>query len=180
MTSTLITLEEYENLPNDDLYIDEVSRGLLVREPRPGTQHAEIVTELSYALRRHLDEHPVGRVLTECGFLLSRNPLTIRGPDVAFIRAERVPATKNPSFFDGAPDLAIEVVSPSNRGGELLQKVGEFLVAGTLLAWVVYPKTNTVAEHTRAGEVRIYGANDVLTAPALLSEFELVVSRIFL
>jgi Uma2 family endonuclease len=180
MTDRFITLEEYVALPGDDLYVDEVSRGLLVREPRPGNQHGEIVAELTFALRLHLEQHPVGRVVTEAGFLLARSPLTIRGPDVAFIRADRVPAQKNPSFFDGAPDLAIEVVSPSNRGGELLQKIGEFLAAGTLLAWVVYPQTHTVVEHTQDGEIRIYTASDVLTAPALLPGFALAVSDIFI
>lgn len=152
---------------------------MLVREPRPGIQHGEIVATLTYLLLSYIDQHPVGRVVTEAGFLLSRNPLTLRGPDVAFIRAERVPAEKNKSFFDGAPDLAIEVVSPSNRGSELLQKVGEFLSAGSQFVWVVYPRTRTVAEYTQDGEVRIFGPDDVLGAPTLLPGFELPVSRIF-
>jgi Uma2 family endonuclease len=175
----LMTLQEYEALPRDDLYIDEVSRGVLVREPRPGQQHGEIVAELTYLLRAYLETHPVGRIITEGGFLLTAAPLTLRGPDVAFIRAERLAAEKNPRFFRGAPDLAIEVVSPSNRGGELLQKIGELLDAGTQIAWVVYPATHTVAEHTAAGDVRVWHADDVLTAPDLLPGFELRVGRIF-
>lgn len=174
-----MTLAEYEALPADDAYIDEVSRGVLVREPRPGQQHGEIVAELTYLLRACLETHPVGRIVTEGGFLLSTAPLTLRGPDIAFLRAERVPAEKNPRFFRGAPDLVIEVVSPSNRGGELLQKIGEFLDAGTQIAWIVYPATQTVAQHTAAGEVRVFHANDVLTVPQLLPEFELSVARIF-
>lgn len=179
MISNAITLEEYQSLPNDVFYIDEVSHGTLVREPRPGNQHGEIVAELTFALRLYLEHHPIGRVVTEGGFLLSRSPLTVRGPDVAFIRTQRVPAEKNPSFFEGAPDLAIEVVSPSNRGGELLQKVAEFLEAGTQTAWVVYPKTRSVAEHQTDGGIRIYGVDDVLTAPDLLPGFQLAVARIF-
>jgi Uma2 family endonuclease len=175
----ILTLEEYESLPNDHLYIDEVSRGMLVREPRPGHQHGHIVAELTFLLRSWLEHNAAGQVITEGGFLLRRTPLTLRGPDVAFIRAERVPAQTNPSFFDGAPDLAIEVVSPSNRAGELLQKIGEFMAAGTATVWVVYPETCTVVEHTSDGVPRIFSGEDVLSAPELLPRFELRVARIF-
>jgi Uma2 family endonuclease len=174
-----MTLAEYEALPADDAYIDEVSRGMLVREPRPGQQHGEIVAELTYLLRGYLETRPVGRIVTEGGFLLSTAPLTLRGPDVAFVRAERLSSEKNPRFFRGAPDLAIEVVSPSNRAGEILQKIAELLDAGTQIAWIVYPATQTVAEHTGAGDVRVLHANDLLTAPELLPGFELRVARIF-
>ncbi|MGQ0562643.1 MAG: Uma2 family endonuclease [Gemmatimonadota bacterium] len=174
-----ITLEEYSALPDDDWYIDEVSYGRLVREPRPGSQHGQIVTMVAHLLCMYVDDHPIGRVYTESGFVLNRTPLVLRGPDVAFVRAERVPAENKPGFFDGAPDLAIEVVSPPNRSGELLQKIGEFLEAGTQLAWIVYPTTRTVAEHSAKGEPRMYGPDEVLTAPALLPGFELKVARLF-
>jgi Uma2 family endonuclease len=176
-TDELLTLEEYLALPDDDLYIDELSRGRLVREPRPGNIHGQMVTEIAYLLRSYVEATPVGRVITEAGFLLNRTPLTIRGPDVAFIRNERLQSTK--SFFEGAPDLAIEVVSPSNRAGELLQKVGELLSGGTNVVWVVYPQKKIVAEHTLDGSVRVLGENDLLSAPELLPGFELKVRRLF-
>jgi Uma2 family endonuclease len=172
-----LSLEEYLTLPNDDLYIDEVSQGRLVREPRPGQQHGMIVSELTYLLRSFLEESQLGVVITEGGFILNRSPLTVRGPDVAFVRNERLQPTV--SFFEGAPDIAIEVVSPSNRPGELLQKVGEFLVAETQIVWVVYPDTKTIVEHTVAGDLRILNIDDVLDAPALLPGFAVALKRIF-
>jgi Uma2 family endonuclease len=91
----------------------------------------------------------------------------------------RVPGELSASFFDGAPDLAIEVVSPSNRPSNLLQKIAELLAAGTQRVWVVYPLTRTVAEHTSEGDLRIYNAEEVLTAPDLLPGFMLPVARVF-
>ena len=176
-TDDLLTLEEYLTLPDDDLYIDELSRGRLVREPRPGNTHGQIVAEITYLLRSYLEHSSVGRVITEAGFLLSPSPLTIRGPDVAFVRNERLQSTT--SFFEGGPDLAIEVVSPSNRPGELLQKVGEFLSGGTEVVWVVYPQPRTVVEHTLAGATRVLSEEDVLSAPEILPGFELRVRRLF-
>lgn len=172
-----LTLEEYLALPVDDLYVDEVSRGRLVREPRPGHLHGRIVARLTHLLCCYLDEAPVGQVITEGGFLLSRTPVTVRGPDIAFVRNDRMQETV--SFFNGAPDLAVEVVSPSNKPGELLQKVGEFLAAGTSVAWVVYPDTRTVVEHNADGRLRILNAEELLTAPTLLPGLQIPISRIF-
>lgn len=172
-----LSLEEYLALPDDDLYFDDVSRGRLVREPRPGNVHGSVVAEITYLLRAYLEHTSSGRIFTECGFVLNRSPLTIRGPDVAFVRTERLQSTA--SLFDGAPDIAIEVVAPSNRAGELLQKVGEFLSADTQIVWVVYPETETVVEHRLDGSLRILSSDDVLIAPDLLPGFELRIGRIF-
>lgn len=132
MTERRLTLEEYEALPDEGLYIDELSRGYLVREP-----------------------------------------------DIAFVRRERLGSRKNASFFPGAPDIAIEVVSPSIRAGEILQKVSELLDAGTHIVWVVYPATHTVAEHSAGGGIRILNPEETLSAPHLLPGFEIPVARMF-
>lgn len=174
-----LTLAEYQALPDDGRCIDELSRGHLVREPRPGDQHGEIVSELFFLLRSYTNHWPVGRVTVEGGFLLGSNPPTVRGPDIAFVRSARLGTEKNASFFIGAPDLAIEVVSPSNRPGELLAKISEFLDAGTQIVWVVYPATRTVVEHAADGSIRIFNAEDTLSAPALLPGFEAPVEQIF-
>jgi Uma2 family endonuclease len=179
MREKLLSLEEYEALPESDLYRDELSRGRLVREPAPGARHGDIVANLTYLLRSYLEQQPVGKALTESGFLLDRAAAVVRRPDVAFVRAVRVPGELSASFFDGAPDLAIEVVSPSNRPSNLLQKIAELLAAGTQRVWVVYPQTRTVAEHTSEGDLRIYNGEEVLTAPDLLPGFMLPVARVF-
>src|SRR5688500_18717744 len=95
-----LTLAEYEALPDDDCYRDEVSRGYLVREPRPGDAHGRLSALISFWLIQYLEQHPGrGAVYTDAGFVLCDNPLTVRGPDVAFVRAERVPHGYSPGLF---------------------------------------------------------------------------------
>lgn len=179
-SETMLSLEEYEALPEDPLYIDEVSRGRLVREPRPGEQHGRMVAFISYLLMRYVDEHPgVGIVYTESGFLLSEQPLAVRGPDVAFVRAARAPKQRPRSFFIGAPDLAIEVVSPSNTIGELQEKVAEFLDAGALAVWVVDPRARCVVVHEPARTPHVLHENEQLEGGTLLPDLRWDVHSLF-
>lgn len=177
-TTGAITLEEFLNLP-DDGYRDEVSRGHLVREPQPGDQHGAITVEMVTILNNWLKEHPIGKLRTHSGFRLSRTPLTIRGPDIAFIRRQRLDTVLESPFFEGAPDLAIEIVSPSNTASDLQEKIAEYMEAGTYAVWVIYPRTRSVVVHDANGEIRMLSRRDTLTAPELLPGFEFPVERIF-
>jgi Uma2 family endonuclease len=175
-----LTLEEYEALPDDDAYFDEVSRGYLVREPRPGSAHGRLVALLSHRLMQYVDQHPrCGRVYTEAGFVLALNPLTVRGPDVAFVRAERAHHGYVPQIFRGAPDLAIEVLSPSNRAGEILNKVSEFLDAGTAVVWVVDPAQKIIVVHDQTVTPRVLRVPERLACEELLPNFELDIAALF-
>ena len=173
----LLTAEEYAQLPDDDNYRDELSRGRVVREPRPSDTHGATVVELIYHLRKYLDQHPqIGELRTESGFRLFSNPDTVRGPDVAFISARRLPEGIA-GFFQGAPDIAIEVVSPSNTAAELQEKVIEYLAAGTQVVWVIYPESQTALQHLSDGTARIIRKSDPLTS-ALLPGFSLQLADI--
>lgn len=176
----LLTIEEYEALPENDTYRDELSRGLIVREPRPGQQHAEIVGQVGFILKTYLAQHPVGRMLIDGGFILESSAATVRAPDISFVRSERISPQPNPSFFRGAPDLAIEVVSPSNSATELHEKIAEYLAAGTEVVWVLYPQTRTLVTHSRNGESYSLSSADTLRAPEILPEFEIRVERLFM
>ena len=178
MPNDLMTLEQYMALPADERFIDEVSRGQLVREPRPGFEHGFLVARLCTLFARYLERQPIAQIIAEAGFVLASTPLAIRGPDVAIVRNERLHDERVAGFLRGAPDIAIEVVSPSNRPGELLTKVAEFLEAGTQAVWVVYPRTRTVIVHDAGGDVSFYDADSVVIA-AILPGFELAVREIF-
>lgn len=174
-----VTLDQFLALPEDG-YRDEVSRGRLIREPQPSDVHGAVCVNVITVLGEYLRTHSVGRLRTHSGFLLSRAPLTIRGPDVAFISNERlVQEAADHPFFHGAPDLAIEVVSPSNTASELPEKVAEYFEAGTHIVWVCYPKTQSVAVHHPSGEIRLLRAHETLTAPELLPGFEVSVAKLF-
>jgi len=135
-----LTAEEYSRLPEGEDR-DELIAGLVVSEPHPLPRHGRIQVELASRLHGHVRSRGLGVVLTEVGFLLARDPDTVRAPDVAFVRAARYDARKEASgFFPGAPDLTVEILSPSNRPGEIHAKVADYLAAGAPLVWVLDPE----------------------------------------
>jgi len=106
-------------------------------------------------------------------------PDTVRAPDVGFVRAERIPATLTTGFFQGPPDLAVEVISPNDRAGDLLAKVQDWLGAGCRVVWVVDPGTRTVSVYRGAKQVTILTIADELTGEDVVPEFRLPVAEIF-
>ncbi len=125
------------NLP--DKRTELVRGALVVREPA-GYQHGLVAARMARILLDHAEPRHLGLVFgAETGFKLDGNPATVRAPDAAFIRAERVPAAPPRGFADLAPDLVVEVLSPEDRPGEVLAKVADWLRAGCRLVWVVDP-----------------------------------------
>jgi Uma2 family endonuclease len=117
--------------------------------------------------------------VAETGFQISRDPDTVRAPDVAFVRAERLPAAEPLGFFPGAPDLAVEVLSPSDRAGEVLAKVQDWLEAGCRAVWVVDPHTQTISDYRSRSEVVVFSGADTLTGGTVLPGFSVSLPEIF-
>ena len=138
-----LTIEEYQSLPEDPCYRYELSQGRLVREPRPGARHGRVVAEVFKRLHEFVQRHDLGTVELECGYRLREQPAVVRGPDVSFIAKDRLPASVPVGFWPFAPDLAIEVLSPSNTASEIEAKVLEYLDAGTRMVWVIDPETRS-------------------------------------
>jgi Uma2 family endonuclease len=162
-----MSLAEYERLPEDDNFRDELSRGWLIREPQPGGVHGCVAGNLYYLLRSFVSGRNLGRVLIETGFRLSEHPPTVRGPDVAFVSASRLPAEVPISFWTLAPDLAVEVISPSNRPKGIRLKVIDFFEAGTAEVWVVQPRKRTVVIHHANGDTRTVAGDESLISELL-------------
>jgi Uma2 family endonuclease len=174
-----LTIEEFERLPDEDCRM-ELVRGVVVREPRARFEHGRKHADVVYVLRRHVEEHPVGKVCgAETGFILSTDPPTVRAPDAAFVAAARIPAGGVEGFFPGAPDLAVEIVSPSSTASDIQAKVFDYLDAGARLVWVVYPETRTVAVHRTRAEARHLTEMDVLDGGDVLPGLRLGVARLF-
>jgi Uma2 family endonuclease len=126
-------------------------------------------------------EHRLGVVGgADFGILLARGPDTVRAPDVVFYRADRLPAGGIPStYWELAPDLAVEVLSPSDRRGKVLKKVGEYLDAGTHLVWVVDPRRRTAVVYRPEGEPTILGADGILDGEDVLPGFRLALAEVW-
>ncbi len=163
-----------------DLGRCELVRGELIMMSPSGFEHGRVVTRVSTPLDCFVSSQGLGVVLgAETGFCIGRDPDTVRAPDVAFVRAERVPRAPSKGFFPGAPDLAVEVLSPDDRAGEVLAKVQDWLGAGCRRVWVVDPRTHTVTVYRSVADIVLVRENDILIDDGLLPGFQLRVSEIF-
>lgn len=179
-TPPMLTIEEYQRLPDDDLYRDELVRGELVREPRPAQEHASIAARLTSILYSFVDHHGLGVVFGEAGYVLAEDPPTVRGPDISFVSTGRIPPQGfGRGFWRMAPDLAVEIVSPGNSAAEIQEKVLEYLDAGSRLVWVVHPRTRTVVVHHSRSEIRVLGEGEELEGGAVMPGFRVGVGEVF-
>lgn len=174
-----LTIEEFERLPGEECR-RELVRGIVVREPPAGFDHGRRASRIDHHLRRYVEEHGLGEVCgVETGFILSTDPPTVRAPDAAFVAAERIPPGGVKGFFPGPPDLAVEIVSPSDTASDIQAKVFDYLDAGARLVWVVYPETRMVAVQRTRAEARFLTGADALDGGDLLPGFRLEVARLF-
>jgi Uma2 family endonuclease len=174
-----LSAAEFERLPEPDAWRSELVRGRLVREPRPGARHGSLAARLVHLLYGFVEAGGHGVVLADAGVLLSRDPDTVRGPDIAFFSPDRVPASGYETPFWGAPDLAVEIASPSNRPAELQEKVADYIGAGVRRVWVVDPRTRSVTVHRPDGSARLLKVDDVLEGEDVLPGFALRLDRLF-
>jgi Uma2 family endonuclease len=177
--SDLVTSEEFLRLPDDGIRY-ELQAGVLVWEPIPISRHARLQMRIGYFLEAFVEPRRLGFVFGENGYLLSTDPDTVRGPDVSFVRADRFdPEEAERGFFRGAPDLAVEILSPSNRPGEIHAKVADYLAAGARLVWVIDPERRIVTVYRTLLSPRRIGADGTLDGEDVLPGFSLPVSTLF-
>jgi Uma2 family endonuclease len=175
----LLTIREYVQLPDDPLWRAELVRGRVVREPRPGTRHGWTVVRLAHFLMQHVEPRGSGIVLTETGIVVQESPPTVRGPDLSYVRAERLPAYPSDAYLYVAPDLVAEVLSPSDRKSAMAEKAGEYLKAGVHLVWVVDPQRRRVTVYRPDTAPLTLTGDDVLSGGDVLPGFALRLGRLF-
>ena len=145
-----------------------------------GFEHSGIGVRIAVVLQNFVAPRNLGVVVgADAGFHIAHDPDTVRAPDAAFVRADRVGAKHPRGFFQGAPDLAVEVVSPGDRASEVLAKVHEWLDAGCRTVWVVDPQTRTVSVHLSRREITVLQESDILGGGDLLPGFSVPVSELF-
>ena len=174
-----VTADELFRMPEDD-YSYELVRGRLIQMPRPSPRHGIVVMRLGMPLYQFVEEHELGVVLIEVGFMLASDPDTVRAPDISFLRRERLPLTGLPDFFwPGAPDLAIEVRSKTDRWSDILDKVDEYLRFGTELVWVIDQKALEVIVFRPGNDSFTLRPADELVGGDVVPGFRFPVSRLF-
>lgn len=179
MTSSgLLTAEELLHLSNPDKRSELVGGVLVVREP-PGGRHGRIVMNMGVELANHVRTHELGVVYAaETGFTLARHPDTVRAPDVAFVRRERVPTPEPVGFPELAPDLVVEVLSPDDRPGQRLAKIADWLSAGTRLVWVIDPDRRVARVYREDGVESVVTADEALEGEDVVPGFSCPLSAI--
>lgn len=179
ITPQLMTAEDLWQLPDNGM-CRELIDGELHETMPPGGVHGAIAVVLATLLRLWVKQHGAGYVGVEARYVLHRVPDRVRGPDVSFVRGDRIPQSGIPEgFWELAPDLAVEVVSPTETADEVRSKVRDFLAAGTALVWVIYPRTHEVIAHFPDGQARVYVENDTLAFPDVLPGFACTVVELF-
>ena len=174
-----MTAEELFRLPDDNCRYGLI-RGELQRMAAAGFRHGAVIMNVAVPLGHHVKAHGLGVVCgAETGFVLAREPDTVLAPDVAFVRRERIPASGLPvTFWEGAPDLAVEVTSPGDTRRSVADKVASWLAAGTRLVWVVDPERAMVTIHEPDGTPRRLTGADVLDRAPLFPGFSLPVADV--
>lgn len=175
-----MTAEEFLAYPVPDAKA-ELVRGELRVTPPAGGPHGTAASNLVFMLTTHVRQNGLGRVFGDgVGYELIRLPRTVRVPDASFVRADRLPAEGiGPGLQKLAPDLAIEVLSPSETASELEEKLDDYLVSGTALIWVVDPARRTVMTIPADAPVRWLREGDMLDGGAVVPGFACPVSDIF-
>ena len=173
-----MTADEYARLPEGDS-VDELVEGFVVSEPLPLPRHGRVLIELGARLHAHVQSRGLGVILSDSGFLLATRPDTVRGPDIAFVRRDRYdPAVEVSGFFRGAPDLAVEILSPSNRPWEVRAKVADFLAAGSTVVWVIDPDRRFATVYRTLLTPRRIAQDGVLEGEDLLPGFSVKISEL--
>lgn len=162
--TAVMTAEELWSMPDDGMR-HELVRGELRTMPPTGYEHGELSSRIAWRLTDHVRERGLGGVTSEVGFKLPGDPETVRAPDVAFVSREREPTGEAyRRFFEGAPDLAVEVVSPGDTSTEVHEQALDWLDAGTRLVLVVHPRARTLTAYRSAEEIVILRGTETLDA----------------
>ena len=178
-TKTLISVAEFDRLVEPDELRYELDEGELIEMTRPRVGHNRVVMRMTQIFLQYLLKHPVGELFTPDN-LFVLGPATKRAPDLSFILADRASKIDPSKDVQGAPDLAIEVLSPSDKAAAMRRKVKQYFAAGARTVWLVYPASREVEVwESAAGPGRVLGANDMLEARDLLPGFSCRVNSLF-
>jgi Uma2 family endonuclease len=174
----LVTAEELPAIVPRDDYRYELVAGRVIRMSPPGWQHGLIVVRLAGLLDAHARRRGLGAVVTEVGFKLRSNPDTVRGPDISFVRQDRLPAEKKRDYWSGAPDLAIEILSPSDTPRDIDAKVSDYLSTGVSEVVIIDPEAEAVTRHRSGHEPQVVRRGEELDLGDVLPGFRCAVDDI--
>jgi len=176
-----MTAEELIKLPGGSCRY-ELVKGELLTMPLAGEEHGVLIINVTLPIAQYVRSNDLGIVYgADTGFQIESNPDTVLGPDIAFVSKDRLKETGiSRGYRVGAPDLAVEIISPRDSAKRAEQKAQRWLARGALIVWTVDPKTRTVKVYGSTSTMAVLGETDVLTGGTVLPGFKLPVSEIFI
>ena len=180
-TSTaLMTAEELMQLPDDDLR-HELIDGELITMPLPKLPHGRVATHLGVPLAQFVLENDLGEVyIGDVGYQVTWNPDTVLAPDVTFVSKQRLEQAGDvKGYWQGPPDLAVEVFSPGYRPGKVSERISRLFSFGTKQVWIVDLKLSTVTVYRSESDITTFSGSDYLESPDLLPGFRISLEWIF-
>ena len=176
-----ITADEFFGMPEPaDGSKQELVHGEIVTMPPTGYRHGQVQLKIGSILLSFVSARGVGGVTVESGVRTERDPDSVRGPDVSYWSAERVPLSEKPIGYPDAPaDLCVEVVSPSDRLSHLRKKAAEYLNCGVRVVWIADPEDQTVTIYRQPGEGRVLSDDAEITGEDVLPGFRCRIGEFF-
>jgi Uma2 family endonuclease len=177
-TTNQLSWEAFEHLPDGDGMHRELIEGELQTLPPPKLRHNELALRLYDALKA-IEKRARARAYHEMGYKLGDRPPSWLQPDASMMLASRVSEADPDGYLPGSPELAVEVIPPSESAVDVERKVELFLAHGSQFVWVVYPKTQTIRVFLADGTATLRGIHDSLTLPGLVADWCLPVASFF-
>jgi Uma2 family endonuclease len=169
---TLLTADEFAEL--GDIGRADLIRGRVVPLTKPKPKHGRITMRLGSAVERFVRRHKLGETYAaETGYLLERDPDTVRAPDVSFVRAELAKKHNEDEWYPHSPDLAVEVISPSDTPQQVTDKIELWLRHGARSVWVIDPVARTLTIHRADGTEELIREDEPLRDQAVLPGFSI-------
>ena len=178
-TTKLMTAEDLWAMGEDGRFCELIRGELVCMSPSSG-RHGKIGIRIATLLDLHASRTKLGDVFGEAGFILARDPYTLLVPDAAFVRAEKVPTEdEQKGFLELVPDLVVEVLSPSERPGQITTKLLTYLNAGVKIVWLVDPEDRSVTVHVAGQTPRTLTTDDEIDGGDVLPGFTAPVAAFF-
>ncbi len=178
--STLLTAEDLCK-QSDDGYRYELVKGEIRRTSMTGFEHGILSVIIGSLLDKHIEMHRLGSVCSAgTGFKISQNPDTVRASAGAFVRQSAIEEKGIPKgYWEGAPDLAVEVISPSDTYTQVAEKVDKWLNTGCAVVWVVNPRRETVEVYRSPEDITVLQGDDILDGGDVIAGFQCSVKDLF-
>lgn len=176
----LLTADDLAKQPDNGTRY-ELVKGVLQKMPPAGFEHGIRAAEIGSKLNVYVKTHKLGYVCgAETGFKIAQNPDTVRAPDAAFVSQASIERQGIVSgYWEGAPDLAVEVISPGDTYAEVAEKVEEWLTAGCRMVWVINPRRETIEVYRPNADFTILRGTDTLDGDDVVEGFQCQVQDIF-